>query len=454
MQKQKEKVLKDIWQIADGKSSQSKIGSRSIPHHLRPYEKEFFKICIEKGYMILKHDDRPNLENLFYLYNSQLNQPTFIYRESKQFPTNLSEVIDKIQSINPFEYSKSRNFLDGYVTQISPYLTHGLINLPQVLSIVKSKHPSLNLNNQFVRELAWREYFQNVYESKQDKIFDPNGLKNNLSFKNELFPLSIFNATTGIKTIDQSILDLYQTGYIHNHSRMWIASLVSNLSQTHWSIGAKWMFYHLLDGDLASNYLSWQWIAGTFSSKKYYANQENLNKYSPLHLNQTGTFLDLSYEQLISKQDFSIFDDKIEIPYQTDISSIKSDEIQNKPTMLYSIWTLTPEINTEETLDIKQKVLLLEPSFFKSHPMSPQRITFILALAKNIKSLKILVSDIEQVTKYINSENIYIHDHPAIMKWHKYSNLITPQPKLFSNISGFFPSFFSFWKKVEKLNSI
>ena len=77
--------------------------------------------------------------------------------------------------------------------------------------------------------------------------------------------------------------------------RMYIASVCCNISNSHWLHPSKWMYYNLLDGDLASNNLSWQWVAGSFSNKKYYANQENINKF--FQSSQKNTFLDIDYSE-------------------------------------------------------------------------------------------------------------------------------------------------------------
>ena len=97
---------------------------------------------------------------------------------------------------------------------------------------------------------------------------------------------------------DQAVGTLYATGYLHNHARMWLASYVVHLRHVHWRAGADWMYGHLLDGDLASNHLSWQWVASTFSSKPYLFNAENVAKYAPAVWHCTGTPLDTSYEHL------------------------------------------------------------------------------------------------------------------------------------------------------------
>ena len=91
---------------------------------------------------------------------------------------------------------------------------------------------------------------------------------------------------------------LYATGTLHNHARMWLASYVVHLRHVHWRVGADWLAAHLLDGDLASNHLSWQWVAGTGSHKPYLFNADNVARYAPAHWHSPGTVVDQSYEAL------------------------------------------------------------------------------------------------------------------------------------------------------------
>jgi deoxyribodipyrimidine photo-lyase len=91
---------------------------------------------------------------------------------------------------------------------------------------------------------------------------------------------------------------LYATGYLHNHARLWLASYVVHLRKVHWRTGADWMYGYLLDGDLGSNHLSWQWVAGTGSSKPYLFNAENVARYAPAAWHVHGTSLDVSYDAL------------------------------------------------------------------------------------------------------------------------------------------------------------
>ena len=210
------------------------------------------------------------------------------------FPVSYTEIKERIDTINPIAYAKTRNFIDGAVTKLSPYISRGVISLPMIKDAILNKFNRYQAEK-LLQELAWREYWQRVWEEKGDEIFvDLKQEQTLVQSKN--IPSAILHASTGIDAIDQSIQELYQTGYMHNHCRMYVASITCNIAQCHWLKPSQWMYYHLLDGDPASNSLSWQWVAGTFSSKKYYCNQENINKYCYTH--QRNTFLDESYEVL------------------------------------------------------------------------------------------------------------------------------------------------------------
>ena len=94
-----------------------------------------------------------------------------------------------------------------------------------------------------------------------------------------LYPRPLSDAD-GMPVIDWAVRELYATGYLHNHARMWLAAYVVHWRRVQWQAGARWFLTHLLDGDPASNNLSWQWVASTFSHKPYFFNRENLEKYT------------------------------------------------------------------------------------------------------------------------------------------------------------------------------
>jgi len=120
-------------------------------------------------------------------------------------------------------------------------------------------------SEKLIQELAWRDYWQQVWIAKGDDI-NTDLKTTQKSVSNHQVPKAIINASTGIEAVDAAIKELYNTGYMHNHMRMYIASICCNIANSHWLAPAKWMYAHLLDGDCASNQLSWQWVAGAFSN--------------------------------------------------------------------------------------------------------------------------------------------------------------------------------------------
>ena len=211
------------------------------------------------------------------------------------FPTDIASIWNRIDSVDPIAYGHTRNYLQGDVTYLSPYISRGVISPRQVAAAVLSKGYTPEQIQRFLQELAWREYFQRVWQQLGDDLFDDIRV-NRTPLSSSLLPTAIATANTGIEALDQGIEMLYRTGYMHNHLRMYTASAVCNISKAYWKLPSQWMYYHLLDGDLASNTCSWQWVAGSFSTKKYYCNQENINKYCNTH--QQNTWLDHDYSVL------------------------------------------------------------------------------------------------------------------------------------------------------------
>jgi deoxyribodipyrimidine photo-lyase len=356
------------------------------------------------------------------------------------FPAAYDEVLRKIENIDPVAYGKSRNYTNGAVTRLSPYISRGVISTRQVFHSVMQRGYKLPQIEQFVKELCWRDYFQRVWQHKNlfEEIRQPQQ-----PVSNRQIPAAVLKATTGIQGIDSAIEDLYQTGYMHNHCRMYTASLVCNIAQSHWLQPAQWMYYHLLDGDWASNACSWQWVAGSNSNKKYFANQENINRYTGTA--QTNTFLDTGYENL----------EKMTIPgalLQTEsfqghtplpaLAAISIDA--SLPTYIYNYYNLDPQWHQNEP---GNRILLLDPDFFAQYPVSEKCIAFMLALGQNIPGLQVFVGTFNQFISQHALTDVYFKEHPLNAGYRGIEELrdwIVPE------ISGYFPSFFAYWKKVEK----
>lgn len=214
------------------------------------------------------------------------------------FPPTRQAALKRVSCVRPSDYAGSRNAIEGAVTGLSPYITHGLLSLPEVLAGVTAKH-SLDVQHKFVFELGWREYFRHVWAFRGDGIFESlrEGLLPQAGYS-ALLPADIRQAATGVPVIDTAVRTLYATGYLHNHARMWLASYVVHVRKVYWRLAADWLYGHLLDGDLASNHLSWQWVAGTGSSKPYLFNADNVARYAPAHWHSPGSVIDQSYEAL------------------------------------------------------------------------------------------------------------------------------------------------------------
>ena len=212
----------------------------------------------------------------------------------------LAAAQSRLDAVRPAAYARTRNALDGAVTGLSPYITHGFLSLHEVLAAVASNH-ALDIQHKFVFELGWRDYFRHVWQHRGDGVLQSlhEGLLPEQSYTCEL-PADIAGACTGVPVIDQAVRTLYASGWLHNHARMWLASYVVHIRHVHWRTGADWLYGHLLDGDLASNHLSWQWVAATGSRKPYLFNADNVARYAPPAWHSPGSVIDTTYEALDS----------------------------------------------------------------------------------------------------------------------------------------------------------
>lgn len=226
---------------------------------------------------------------------TDLLTPLALDAAARDFEPTLQAALARIDAIRPGVYARTRNHLDGAVTRLSPYLTHGFVDVPQVVERL-SQRVALSADDKIVFELAWREYFHHLWHHWREGIFEPRRPPPASGYAAAV-PDDVRAARTGVPVIDGAVRTLYDTGYLHNHARMWLASYVVHLRKTHWRAGADWMYRHLLDGDLASNTLSWQWVAGTLTGKPYLFNAENVARYAP-DLASPGTVIDAGYEVL------------------------------------------------------------------------------------------------------------------------------------------------------------
>lgn len=358
------------------------------------------------------------------------------------FPTKYIDIIAKINAVDPLKYGKTRNYLNGAVTHLSPYISRGIISTQQVAQMVLQKGYKPAEIESFLKELAWRDYFQQVWLAKGNAIDDdlkqPQPNCNNWGLAS-----AINNASTGIVAIDNGISSLKTTGYMHNHMRMYVAAMACNVAKSHWRKPAQWMYYYLLDADWASNALSWQWVAGSFSSKKYIANQENINRYCAT--NQTNTFLDIQYEDFETMTTPSVLTDLEDVKFETKLPENQALIVNAAlPSYVYNFYNV--DCNWDKDI-AANRILLLEPSFFSKYPVCEKTMAFVIDLSKNIDGVQIFVGEFSELKLKLATSHVHFKEHPTAKH---YVGTQHKRDWMFEEITGYFPSFFAYWKKCEK----
>ncbi|MCS6975094.1 MAG: deoxyribodipyrimidine photolyase [Cyclobacteriaceae bacterium] len=354
----------------------------------------------------------------------------------------MSDIKQKIDRIDPIAYGKTRNYLSGAVSRLSAYISRGVISPIYVAKHILQRY-SPDQARPFLYQLAWREYFQKIWYRHGNKIFtdwyhvqqaERSGISN-----------AVLQAATGIEVLDNAIVSLYTTGYMHNHVRMYVASLLCNIGRYHWLMPARWMYYHLLDGDLASNMLSWQWIAGTFSHKKYYFNQDNVNHYCNSH--QRGTFLDKSYGEISEMPCPELLKESSLLPLKNNLPNSSTLQLDySRPLLLYTSYHLNPNWHADEEAN---RVLVLEPGHFENFPISENVLNFIIQTAKAISGLQIFCGEVPNIPDIKRFKKIISIEHPLT----RHFPGIKEEPEWL--FPGVYPkgSFSSFWKLCQPLLS-
>ena len=196
-------------------------------------------------------------------------------------PGGRTEALRKLHAYDPASYGRTRNHVDGTVSQLSPYLRHGMLSLIEVRDHLRSKFPNDPARlEEFFRQLAWRDFFEKVLgwygHGLDEDLEEP---KHGVA-RSSRIPLDVLGGDTGLPCIDGMLSDLFDQGYLHNHARLWFAAYLCHFRGVRWQEGARLFRQHLYDGDIASNSSSWQWVEGTFASKPYFMNKDNIANFS------------------------------------------------------------------------------------------------------------------------------------------------------------------------------
>ena len=197
------------------------------------------------------------------------------------------EQLERFIENNLNQYAKLRNFDYGSkkrnnISCLSPYISHGIINEIEVMDKSLKKF-SFTKNEKFIQEVLWRIYWKGWLELRptvwKDYLSDLEKIRkdytNDQDYKNAI------NGGTNLKCFDEWVKELKENNYLHNHARMWFASIWIFTLKLPWQLGAEFFLQHLFDGDAASNTLGWRWVAGVQTKgKNYIAKEWNIKLFS------------------------------------------------------------------------------------------------------------------------------------------------------------------------------
>ena len=244
-------------------------------------------------------------------------------------------------------YSKNRNYDFGperrsNVSVLSKYISHRVINEYDVIGSALSSYP-LSKIEKYIQEVFWRIYWKGWLEHRpmvwSDYLSYTYSDNNNTDYNNAI------EGTTGIACFDSWVAELKDKNYLHNHTRMWFASIWIFTLNLPWQLGANFFMRHLFDGDSASNTLSWRWVAGLQTVGKHYlATASNISKYtnnkfepknlnedaSPLTDNKIYNIQDINYTNTEQSSDSLIM-------FDNDLSLKDSEHLLGKYKYIYLI---------------------------------------------------------------------------------------------------------------------
>ena len=305
------------------------------------------------------------------------------------------------------EYSKLRNFDFGpekrsNISCLSPYITHGIINEQEVIQKALSKF-SFSKNEKFIQEVLWRTYWKGWLELRPnvwaDYLIELNQIKN--EFKDNKDYIGAIEGKTKVNCFNEWVKELKENNYLHNHTRMWFASIWIFTLELPWQLGAEFFMQHLYDGDAASNTLGWRWVAGIQTQGKHYlASEWNIKKFTnnrfqniKLNENAPPKVSEKSYQ--IIKQDFNNpqnIENKNLLIFENNLSFEITEFKENNFKKIY----LVSNKNENRAIKLSEKLVK-----FKSHLIEDQEQRL-----KN-QSIDCQVVDISELTEIENCYGLY-----------------------------------------------
>jgi len=343
------------------------------------------------------------------------------------FETSRSKALDKLNYFienNLSEYSKLRNFDFGpenrsNISCLSPYITHGIINENEVIKKSLGKF-SFSKNEKFIQEVLWRTYWKGWLELRpnvwSDYLIELNKIRE--EFKNNQNFINAIEGKTNIECFNVWVNELKENNYLHNHTRMWFASIWIFTLELPWQLGAEFFMQHLYDGDAASNTLGWRWVAGVQTQGKHYlASEWNIkkftnNRFDNIKLNENASPKVSEKTYAIIKQNFNNpqnIEDKNLLIFENSLSFEITDFQNNKFKKIY----LISNKNENRSIKLSEKVvkfksLLIEDQNqrLKAKPIDCEVID--ISEIKKIENCYALYPTVGENLDYLNTNNIKI----------------------------------------------
>ena len=376
------------------------------------------------------------------------------------FETSRAEAVEKLNYFienNLLEYAKLRNFDFGpenktNISCLSPYITHGIINELEVINKSLKKF-SFMKNEKFIQEILWRVYWKCWLELRANVWSDYLKELENLrgKFKDSQKYQNAVEGKTNIECFNEWVSELKENNYLHNHARMWFASIWVFTLELPWQLGAEFFMKHLYDGDAASNTLGWRWVAGVQTKGKHYlASEWNIkkftnNRFNNIKLNENAPPKTSEKTYSIIKNDFNNpqnLEDKNLLIFENNLSFELNDFNNQKFKKIFLI------VNKNENRSIKLsekvlkfKSLLIEDQKRRLEEKSLNCEIIELNEIKNInEDIYALYPNVGENSDFINSnklENIkYLYRKLDQFSW-KYCN------KGFFNFKNYIPKIIS-----------
>ncbi len=343
------------------------------------------------------------------------------------FEASRAKALDKLNYFienNLSEYSKLRNFDFGpenrsNISCLSPYITHGIINENEVIKKSLSKF-SFSKNEKFIQEVLWRTYWKGWLELRpnvwSDYLMELNQIKE--EFKNNQSYLNAIEGKTNIECFNTWVNELKENNYLHNHTRMWFASIWIFTLELPWQLGAEFFMQHLYDGDAASNTLGWRWVAGVQTQGKHYlASEWNIkkftnNRFNNIKLNENAPPKVSEKKYSIIKQNFNNpqnIEDKNLLIFENNLSFEITDFQNNKFKKVY----LISNKNENRSIKLGEKVmkfksLLIEDQKQRLKAKSKDCEIIDISEIKNIEISYGLYPSVGENLDYLNSNDIKI----------------------------------------------